>query len=128
MNYLLDTHTFMWVDSQPDKLSQKAVDIIQNRRNTLFLSIASIWEIQIKHQIGKLDLSMSLSDILIRQQLENKIQLLPILLPHILELDNLPLHHRDPFDRLLVAQARVEKTVLISADPSIIKYDVETVW
>ncbi len=128
MKYLLDTHAFIWLDSDPDKLSAKVVELCSNSENQLLLSIASVWEMQIKIQLGKLKLPASLAETITGQQAANAIQLLPIELPHVLELSSLPDHHKDPFDRLLIAQARIEKAHLISSDPQIVKYPITVVW
>ncbi len=128
MKYLLDTHAFMWSDSTPSLLSAEAAAVIRDPNSIIYLSMISIWEIQIKYQIGKLSLTMPLSKIIERQQHENEIELLPIRLSHILELGNLALHHRDPFDRLLIAQARIEDLTLISSDSRFGQYPVKVIW
>src|ERR1043165_5954942 len=116
MKLLLDTHTFIWWDGDLTKLSPKAFALCQDPANTLLLSVASAWEIQIKFQLGKLDLDSPLADIISGQQRINQLEVLPINLAHVLALDNLPEHHKDPFDRLLIAQANVEDAVLVSRD------------
>jgi PIN domain nuclease of toxin-antitoxin system len=127
MKYLLDTHTFIWWHDRPAALSPKIMEICQNINNQLWFSLASVWEIQIKLQINKLTLDTPLADILTLQQ-QNGLQLLPITVPHILELQTLPLYHKDPFDRLLIAQTRVEKAVLLSKDAKFQPYPVTTLW
>jgi PIN domain nuclease of toxin-antitoxin system len=127
MKILLDTHAFVWMDNEPQKLSRRAQELCQDPDNILLLSVTSIWEIQIKNQLGKLKLKMSLSE-LIRQQQENGVEILPIEPAHIFALDSLPDHHKDPFDRLLIAQAIVEESVLLSADPLIAQYPVSVEW
>lgn len=128
MKLLLDTHTFIWWDSEPAKLSPQALALCQDRQNVLLLSVVSIWEMQIKLQLGKLRLALSLREIIETQRQTNSIEVLPLTLAHVLALENLPAHHKDPFDRLLVAQAIVEEAVLVSGDPNIAKYAVEVVW
>lgn len=96
MKLLLDTHTFIWWDSEPAKLSSKALALCQDRANTVLLSVASIWEIQIKLQLGKLKLNLSLVEVIESQQQANNIEVLPITLGHVLALDGLPAHHKDP--------------------------------
>lgn len=125
MKYLLDTHTFIWWDSNASKLSSTA---LRDKNNAFWFSVASLWEIQIKLQTGKLKLRVSLSEIVEHQQKTNRIELLPVLLPHVLALENLPLHHKDPFDRILITQAQVENLKLISHDPMIVQYPVSVVW
>lgn len=127
MKLLLDTHTFIWMDSEPDKLPPRIRELCQDTENALLVSVASIWEIQIKSQLGKLKLKTPLPDI-IRQQKENGIEILPIEPSHIFALETLPNHHKDPFDRLLVAQTIVEGAVLVSADPLIKQYPVSVEW
>jgi PIN domain nuclease of toxin-antitoxin system len=128
MKYLLDTHTFVWWDMEASRLSAKVFDILADDANELFLSVASVWEIQIKQQIGKLKLPAPLPEVIERQQTDNEIVFLPVTLPHVFDLNHLPLHHRDPFDRLLVAQARVENLILLSDDAVFAQYPVQVVW
>ena len=128
MKLLLDTHAFIWWDSEPAKLPPKVVDLCQDRANQVLLSVASVWEMQIKLQLGKLRLTIPLVELIESQQIRNGIEVLPVTLAHILALENLPSHHRDPFDRLLVAQANVEGAVLVSHDPVFVKYPVQLLW
>lgn len=128
MKLLLDTHTFIWWDSEPDRLSPQALALCQDRRNILLLSVVSVWEMQIKLQLGKLRLALPLKEIIETQQQTNNIEILPVTLAHVLALENLPVHHKDPFDRLLVAQAMVEGAALVSGDPNIARYAVQIVW
>lgn len=108
MNLLLDTHSFLWVVGDAEKLSASVNDTIQDRRNSLYLSLVSIWEMQIKIQLGKLTLPDALPNVIREQQEVNALQLLRIDPEHIYALDALPQYHRDPFDRLLIAQALVD--------------------
>lgn len=128
MRLLLDTHTFVWLDASPEDLSAEAQHILHDPNNDLLLSIVSIWEIQIKAQLGRLDLRGDLAVIIQEQQERNGIELLPITLPHVLALSELPFHHRDPFDRLLISQARVEDVILVTKDENIAKYHVDVLW
>ena len=128
MRLLLDTHTFIWLDASPDQLSAEAYDVLQDPSNDLLLSIVSVWEIQIKAQLGRLDIRRDLAGIVQEQQTSNGIELLPITLPHILALGELPPHHRDPFDRLLISQARVDNLVLVTKDENISNYPVDVLW
>jgi PIN domain nuclease of toxin-antitoxin system len=123
MKLLFDTHTFLWWDSEPEKLPARILELCTNPENRLLLSAASVWEMQIKIQLGKLKINMPLAD-LIHQQQENGIESLSVQFSHVLAVGNLPPHHKDPFDRMLVAQALVEDAVLISADPLISQYPV----
>lgn len=128
MNLLLDTHAFIWWYSEPEKLSKSVLAACQDVTNTLALSVASVWEMQIKAQLGKLQLTKPLSEIIQHQQEQNQLQLLPVTLPIVLALDDLPMHHRDPFDRLLIAQARMDQFVLVSNDSQFKQYPVSLFW
>lgn len=101
MKVLLDTHAFIWWDSDPAKLSVPARTACEDRANVVLLSVASAWEMQIKLQLGKLDLRLPLAEVLASQQQTNEIQVLPVVLGHVLALQDLPAHHKGPFDRLL---------------------------
>jgi PIN domain nuclease of toxin-antitoxin system len=128
MKLLLDTNVFIWLNDAPHRVRNRVMTVIANPDNDLFLSLTSIWEMQIKIQLGKLELNDSLPDILKTQQVENNIQILTINLNHIWSLENLPNHHRDPFDRLLIAQAQTEDMTLVSADEMFDLYDVDLLW
>jgi PIN domain nuclease of toxin-antitoxin system len=128
MKLLLDTHAFIWWDSEPAKLSPKVLALCQDRANTLLVSVASVWEMQIKLQLGKLKLHLPLAELIESQRQTNDIEIVPVVLKHVLALENLPTHHKDPFDRLLVAQAKVEGATLVSGDPIFTKYPVKVIW
>lgn len=128
MRYLLDTHTFIWMDSDPSRLSARVFNICQDSSNALVLSVASVWEMMIKTQAGKLTLPASPAYLIKSQRRTNGIRVLPIKLSHVLGLSDLPHHHKDPFDRLLVAQAMAENLVVLSHDPQIARYPVPVVW
>ncbi len=124
MRLLLDTHVFIWWDSDPDQLSAEARQLCQHAENTLVLSVVSVWEMQIKHQLGKLTLHKPLPTLIQSQQQTNKIEILQVQLAHVYALEDLPSHHKDPFDRLLIAQARAEGLVLLSMDSVFQEYPV----
>lgn len=128
MKLLLDTHTLFWWDQYPDQLSSRVYSLLKDPDNILLISIASLWEMQIKHQLGKMDIGVSLAELVQVQQDRNNAVVVPVLLSHVLELDNLPFHHRDPFDRILIAQARVEEATLVSRDRVFEQYDVNLIW
>ncbi len=128
MKILLDTNVFIWLNDSPQRVSGKVMSIVANPENHLFLSLISIWEMQIKIQLGKLQLSDALPEIVRTQQVENNLELLTISLEHIWALDSLPYHHKDPFDRLLIAQAKAEGMTLVSADGIFGMYDVQLLW
>jgi PIN domain nuclease of toxin-antitoxin system len=127
MKGLLDTHAFIWWDSEPSKLSAQALAFLQDPANTVLLSVVSVWEMLIKFQLGKLTLRAALAGI-VAQQRANGIQILPVTLDHVLAVERLPTAHKDPFDRLLAAQANVEGAVLLSADPIFAQYPVHILW
>ncbi|HEY5870402.1 MAG TPA: type II toxin-antitoxin system VapC family toxin [Candidatus Tectomicrobia bacterium] len=128
MKVLLDTHAFIWWDSTPDKLSPRARAACHDRTNFLLFSVASAWEIQIKLQLGKLYLRLPLAEVIVGQQQTNNLQVLPVALSHVFALQSLPAHHKDPFDRLLIAQANAEEATLISHDPVFAHYPVKVLW
>lgn len=127
MDVLLDTHTFLWYLQDSKELSSKAAEILEDPSNNLWLSIASLWEISIKLGLGKLRLQNSFSELeAMLQQL--KIEVLLITFSDTERYLNLPLHHRDPFDRILVAQAMNHSLVLISCDLAFDAYNLQRVW
>ena len=125
---LLDTHTFLWLDDSPERLSPAALAACEDPTNELYLSVVSAWEIQIKHQINRLQLDVPLEEMIQGQQAANDLKILPVELPHVYTLRQLPLHHHDPFDRLLIAQAKVEQMRLVSADSQFEPYLIEIIW
>ena len=128
MKLLLDTHVLIWSAGNPEKLSDLVTSLLNDTSNSWVISIASIWEIQIKIQTGKLTLDLPLHELIETEQQSNDLQLLPIELSHIYALKNLPNHHRDPFDRIIITQAIVEKMPLISIDTVFDSYPVEKIW
>lgn len=127
MSYLLDTHTFIWFINGDALLPKKVIDEIKDLNNQCFISIASIWEIAIKSKLNKLTL-FSDFDKIIEFLDENQIEVLPIGFNHILALNNLEFHHRDPFDRILIAQSITEELILLSKDKNFAFYDVNVFW
>ena len=129
MNYLLDTHAFLWFLNEDSALSASATTAIEDPSNVIHLSIASLWEIAIKVRIGKLELPESFAAF-IRKQLEinSRIRLLAISLDHLEVTTSTPLLHRDPFDRLLIAQAIHENLTVITNDATFAIYPVERFW
>lgn len=130
MKLLLDTHVFIWLDTAPEKISAAALAACLDAGNTLCLSVASVWEMLIKQRLGKLNLDIPLEEMLKVQQDVNQLQVLPIDLSHVLAVQDLPLHHNDPFDRLLIAQAKVEDARLVTADGQFARYaeQVDLLW
>lgn len=128
MRALLDTHTFLWWVTNNSQLSSTVQSILRNRSNEIFFSVASGWEIAIKAQLGKLDLP-SQPEYYIANQLElNSFQVLPINLNHALQIYHLPNYHKDPFDRILVAQCQVENLPLLTLDANISEYRINVIW
>jgi PIN domain nuclease of toxin-antitoxin system len=128
MKLLLDTHTFLWFVIGSSNLSANARALIEDAANEKFLSVACLWEIAIKLSIGKLTLSAPFA-VLISQQLGlNGLELLNITIEHAAVVAGLPFHHRDPFDRLLIAQAMVEKMPIVSIDTTFDTYPVTRLW
>ncbi len=128
MTCLLDTHCFLWAILDAPRLSSRAGQIVRDGRNELLLSVASIWEIILKAQIGRLQFPRPAADFLKIQIVVNRIRVLPIGLADALRLEGLPLHHRDPFDRMLVAQAMEEGVPILSANAALQAYGAEIIW
>ncbi len=128
MKLLLDTHVFIWWFNEPEKLSKKVLAACEDNKNELTLSVASIWEMQIKVQLGKLRLTHSIRDLISTHRATYDLQILSIFLNHVLALDNLPVHHRDPFDRILIAQASTERLVIVTKDQIFKEYPVQLLW
>lgn len=128
MRLLLDTHTFLWFVTDDPNLSKTAKFLIEDPANERFLSMASPWEIAIKTAIGRLALTEPLAEFMREQLRLNLIQLLPISLEHVLGVASLPMHHRDPFDRLLISQAIIEQMPIVSADAAFDAYPVTRRW
>lgn len=131
MQYLIDTHVFIWFMEASPTFSPIAKSIMLDKNNEILISIASLWEISIKHSIGKLPLQRNyaeLSDILY----DNLIEILPITFEHTVENNQLPFHHHDPFDRIIISQAIVENIDFISADSAFDNYlvgkSVKRIW
>jgi PIN domain nuclease of toxin-antitoxin system len=124
---LLDTHTFIWFINGDKELSTKARAIVEAEDALNFVSIASLWEIAIKISLGKLELKTPFNQ-LIKQLEENGFEILPITFDDTLILSTLPFHHRDPFDRMIIAQGLAHKMTIISKDPSFNQYNATTIW
>jgi PIN domain nuclease of toxin-antitoxin system len=127
MKAILDTHAFLWGISGDRRMSQKAQDLFIGP-SELVLSMASIWEIVIKGQLRKLNLLEPAGPYVARKMAENRIRVLPVALDHLFAYERLTLHHRDPFDRLLIAQSMEEKWPIVTADPVFARYPVDVIW
>ena len=124
---LLDTHTFLWFIDGSDNLSPKALENIENENAQNFISIVSLWEIAIKLSLGKLEVNIpfkQIEDVVFK----NNFQILPISFTDLLKLSELPFHHRDPFDRLLIAQCINNEMMFLSKDENVSKYNASIIW
>jgi PIN domain nuclease of toxin-antitoxin system len=128
MNLLLDTHTFLWFIAGSKSLSKKARSLIEDETNRVYLSAASLWEIAIKVSLSKLTLSEPFETFIPEQLSINSIELLGISVSHASRVASLPFHHRDPFDRLLIAQSLTEEIPVVSADNVLDAYGVKRLW
>ena len=127
MKILFDTHSFIWWGSEPERLSLSAKQLLADSEHEYFLSVISIWEILIKQMSEKLSLRVPLPEIL-RLCDRAGLQILSVELPHVLALESLPNPHRDPFDRLLIAQAVAEDLTVLTADKVFSEYPIKTIW
>jgi len=128
MRLLLDTHTFIWAATLDERLSSKARELLLDSDNELFLSTASIWEMSIKSSIGKLILQQPIEQIINEQIQINGLKILNIESAHALAVASLPWHHRDPFDRLLISQSKLERLTILGRDSVMGAYDIEWIW
>lgn len=128
MKILLDTHAFLWWIVDDPRLSSIARTIIADGNNDLFFSTASGWEIGIKTGLGRLELPSNLNEYIGDQLERNAMIVLPIQLSHALHVTRLPDHHKDPFDRMLIAQSQLENLTLLTRDRLIAKYNVNIIW
>lgn len=126
--YLLDTHTIIWGMCDEKKLPKKVKNLLLTEQNILFLSYASVWEMSLKISNSKLKLPTSLPQFVERCRVALSINTLPLELEDFYKLDELPLHHRDPFDRVLITQAKLNSLSILSADSSFDQYSVKRIW
>ncbi len=122
MNLLLDTHLLLWVAGMPRRLPKSAKKMIDDEANTLYFSAASLWEIAIKRSLGRSDFSVD-PRLLRRGLLDNGYREMPVTSEHAVAVDSLPWLHRDPFDRILVAQSITEGALLLTADAQVARYE-----
>jgi PIN domain nuclease of toxin-antitoxin system len=128
MKLLLDTHSLLWWATDRAQLSPVALAVCEDPSNVLLLSVVSVWEMQIKAQLGKLTLTIPLATMIDRELHVNGMTLLRVELAHVLALDTLPAHHKDPFDRLLIAQTQIEGATLVSTDGVFARYGISRLW
>jgi len=125
---LLDTGVWLWSVGKVERLNRATRELLSDPKQELYLSSATVWEIAVKASIGKLQFPEPIRTLIPRETIRQGLRPLPVTYTHALGVYDLPLHHRDPFDRLLVAQARAEDMVLIAADHDLEKYTVEIMW
>ncbi|MDF5721296.1 MAG: type II toxin-antitoxin system VapC family toxin [Rhizonema sp. PD37] len=128
MRLLLDTHTFIWFVTDSPRLSPSAKALIEDELNEKLLSTASIWEMAIKHSLGKLRFDLSLATFVKQQMVQNSIDLLSIEIDHVAIVATMPLHHQDPFNRLLIAQAIVQQVSIVGMDSAFDAYSIQRLW
>jgi len=128
MRVLLDTRAFIWWVTNNSQLSDAARACIADSDNNVFLSTASAWEVVIKVNIGKLVLPEPPKSYIPSRLASNQFESLPIQMNHVLQVTALPNHHRDPFDRILIAQSQVEQMPILTADYLIVQYSVNVIW
>jgi PIN domain nuclease of toxin-antitoxin system len=128
MRLLLDAHTFLWFVWDDEQLTRHAQALIQQSENQKYISAATYWEIAIKVSIGKLDLGEPYRPFMRREIARNNFEVLPVSVDHAAAVTVLPFHHRDPFDRMLIAQAMVEHIPLISGDHAFDAYPITRLW
>jgi len=125
---LLDTQAILWITKDDPRLSNAAAQLFLDSQNKMLLSMASLWEMSIKINLQKLSLGDPLRDFIYKHIRRNDVTILDIDVPHILLLENLPMHHRDPFDRMIIAQAMHENVPIISSDPAFDLYPIRRIW
>ncbi|MGI8657808.1 MAG: type II toxin-antitoxin system VapC family toxin [Candidatus Limnocylindria bacterium] len=128
MKLLLDTHVWIWWLTAPDRLTSEASSALSDADSRLCLSPASTWELMVKSAAGRVTVSGSVEALVEEAISASGVQPLPIEHAHALQLRRLPAHHRDPFDRMLIAQAQADQMILVTADRQLSAYDVETLW
>ena len=126
MRVLLDTHTLLWALTEKSRLSSRVRSLLPSAES--WFSVAGLWEIVTKVQIGKLSLPLPAGTFITSELSSNGVQVLPITLDHVLRLESLQIHHRDPFDRILIAQSLEENIPIVSSDPLFARYPVELIW
>jgi len=127
MRVLLDTHALLWFLGGNSELSKQAKALIENQENEIYISIATFWEIAIKNSLGKLTLDISFAE-LKTEAIKNSFRILPITFEDTARLNKLPFHHRDPFDRIIISQAKENNLMLVSCDDNFSSYDVNVLW
>ena len=125
---MIDTHTLIWYEADDPKLSARANLAVSDASNDCLVSVATLWELAIKTGIGRLELSVPFHELVRERIRADRLSILPITGEHLIAVADLPMHHRDPFDRMLVAQALVERIPIVSVDAALERYGVERIW
>lgn len=128
MRLLLDTHTFLWAVSEPARIPRRVLAALQRRTNELHLSAVSIWEMAIKRSIGKLSTDIGIGELIELGRRKMQLQTMDVTADHALLVETLPWHHKDPFDRLLIAQALWEDITVVGADSRFDDYIAKRLW
>lgn len=128
MQYLIDTHVLLWLTNNDNRLSAKVKKIFLDDKNIILISQASIWEMAIKISLEKLDLKESIKDFVQTKIIGNGIKILQISTKHFYVIEDLPFHHRDPFDRLIISQSIIENIPVITKDSTFRKYKIKRIW
>lgn len=128
MRALLDTHAFLWWISDSSRLSKRAYEFIEKPSNTIYLSSVSFWEISIKSTLGSIQFPKKMESFIAEQISINSFEPLSINISHAVNIRDLPQHHKDPFDRMLISQSQIEDMPLITGDKLISKYKIELIW
>jgi PIN domain nuclease of toxin-antitoxin system len=126
MKVLIDTHVFLWGLTEESRLSRKVRSLLPTA--DVWISVASIWEMITKVQVGKLTLPSPVGSFITAKLASNGVSVLPVALDHVLRVEEMKLHHRDPFDRILIAQSLEESLPIVTADPQFQKYPIELIW
>lgn len=127
MDLLLDTNALLWAMAADERLREQARDAIRDPANRVFVSVVSVWEIAIKLALGKLHVASNVVEWLPREMAASRFTPLPVLFGHAASVEHLPMHHRDPFDRLLIAQAIAERLTIVTSDPEFLQYAVPVI-
>ena len=127
MQCIIDTHCWLWSQAQPASLTSKQREIIEDTENTIIFSVVSAWEIAIKYTVNKLKLPATPEKYIPQRLQTSYMEIMPIQLGHVLYVSNLPPYHNDPFDRLLIAQAQIERLPILTQDKKFTAYDVEII-
>ena len=128
MRLLLDTHVFLWLQTDPERLRASTRTLLAATENEVYLSVASVWEMAIKLSLGKLTLAISLDTLIEEGAVNNGFSLVDVRREHAVAVTHLPFHHRDPFDRLLVTQAMTDKMTIVSNDAELDAYPIQRLW